>query len=380
MAKHWSALLVPAEEKRVSPAISTPSFSKRGRVKKTWDILFIEYSRLFRSNLIIIAAFIPFIAYIFTVFLKVTAAEATFDYALNTGIGYPYASVDNAGKLAELIAEIRAQSVFAFLLSLIPGPLFAGSFDVAKLLMWENTDFKVMPVFFKGVKKHWWKYAVIYAVFCALLYGAAVLGLTLYGNAVADGGAVDVYGWIGFGALTLVILTYFIFMQYAFSMMTAYELKFTDVLKNGALYTAGIYPLNFLFAAVSLAPIMLVLTGNALVIFIAAAAFVLLLLSVYTLIWTSFAQYGFESFLNKIYAVYLAETAKLGKNAGSGGSGKDGKSARSGGGKNGGNGKSGRNSPNAGGGVSEDAEKKPKKPVKVNVYKNPKKKKSVKKT
>jgi uncharacterized membrane protein YesL len=257
---------------------------------------------------------------------------------------------DNAIKLAELVGVIKGRAVFAFLFALIPGPLFAGVFDAAKLLMWQNGDVKIFSTFVNAVKKHWWKYTVIYTVFCAGAFGAAFLALGQYGDYLTGGAAVG--GYVVLGIALLALMTYFIFMMYAFSMIPVYDgLKFKDVLKNCALYTFGIYPLNIIFAILSFAPVLVVLTGNVSVMTLLLLAAFFFLFTLCAFIWTSFCQYGFENFLNKVYAVYIAEQAKLRAAKSVAGKKKDGASPETNG-----------------------ADKNKKKVV--NVYKNPKKKKA----
>ncbi|MDR2091604.1 MAG: hypothetical protein LBP62_08195 [Clostridiales bacterium] len=311
MAKSWYTYLVPAEEKRIEPPFIVPSAQKKGRIKKTIDIMFIEYTRLFRVNLLVGAAFLPFLIYVFSVFLDVAAVQNSLGYALNTGIGWPLASADNAAKLAALIGTIQARAVYAFLFALIPGPLLAGAFDVTKLLMWQNSEVKVFSTLIKAVKKNWWKYTVLYSVFCAGALGVAELALGQYQAALL--GSAPIGGYVGLGFSLLALLTYFVFMMYAFSMIPVYgELKFLDALKNGALYTFGIYPLNIIFAIVCFSPVLVVFTGSVTAMTILFIAAVFLLLTLYAFFWTSFCQYGFENFLNKVYEIYVAENAKIG--------------------------------------------------------------------
>jgi hypothetical protein len=350
MAKSWSAHLVPAEEKRIEPPFIAPASQKTGKIKKTWDILFLEYSKIFRVNLLVGAAFLPFAIYLFSIFLRVTELQSSLDYALNTGIGYPFISVDNASKIADFVGAVRGEAVFVFLLALIPGPLFAGVFDVTKLLMWQNSEFKVFSTFIKAVKKNWWKYTALYSVFCAGAFGASVLALGQY-QAYLTGGA-SVGGYVGLGFALLSLLTYFVFMMYAFSMIPVYDdLKFKDVLKNSALYTFGIYPVNILFSVISFAPVLLVLTKDASIMIITVLIVFFLLMTIGALVWTSLCQHGFEHFLNKIYELYIAEKVKLRaeKNAGKNRRGGEGTEAN-------------------------HTDKNKKKTV--NVYKNPKKKKA----
>jgi uncharacterized membrane protein YesL len=353
MAKSWYTYLVPAEEKRVEPPFIAPSAEKRGRIKKTWDIVFLEYSKLFRVNLLVGAAFLPFLIYVIVIFMGIIDVQNSLEYGLNTGVGWPLASVDNAAKLAALVGFIKGRAVFVFLLGVIPGPLFAGVFDITKLLMWQNSEFKVFSTFIKAVKKNWWKYTVIYSVFCAGAFGVSVLALGQYQDHLTGGAASG--GYVALGISLLALLTYFVFMMYAFSMIPVYDgLKFKDVLKNSALFTVGIFPINIIFAIVSFAPVLLVLTGEASVMMIAVVVATLLLMSLGALVWTSLCQHGFENLLNEVYKVYAAERVKLRaeKNAG----------------KKRGDGKEPAADANA------NPNKNKKKPV--NVYKNPKKKKA----
>ncbi|MDR1906349.1 MAG: hypothetical protein LBQ27_05535 [Clostridiales bacterium] len=309
MSKKWYVYLTPAEEKRISPEFIPPSMKKAGRIKKTWDIFFLEYGTLLRVNLLLALTFFPFMIFCFTIFLRIGDVQSTFEYAMNTGIGYPLISVDNVGKTVELISAIKRESIFAFLLLLIPGPFFAGIFNITKLVMWGNTGIKLFKAFFEGIKKHWWKYAAIHTVFVGILYGVVYLALSHYqGTLTGETGALS---WVALIAAAIVTLTLLTTMMYAFTMMPIYDdLKLRDILKNSFLFTAGLYPLNFVMAALSAAPLLVLLTGNVTAYIILLLVLVFLLFAIGTFVWTSYGQYGFESFINKIYAIYLAEKAK----------------------------------------------------------------------
>ncbi|MDR3262818.1 MAG: hypothetical protein LBT30_00735 [Clostridiales bacterium] len=314
MAKKWYTLLTPAKEERIRPSAPLPpSAAKAGRIKRTWDIFFLEYSSLFKMSILFAVTFFPFLIFCFLIFGQVNGLKL--EYAYNTGIGYPLdIQADNLSKILALFTDIRSNVVYAFLLLLVPGPFFAGAFNVAKLLMWGHSDVKVLKTFFDGVKKHWWKYAAIFTVFCAAAYGTVYFALTHY-IAMLEGHA-GVGSWIALIIIIIAVLSLFCCMMYAFSMIPVYKLKFTDMLKNSALMTFGIYPLNILAAALSAAPFLLILTGNPAVIIVLFLAVVFIGPALYTLIWTSFCQYGFESFINKIYQIYLAEKIKLPSNNG----------------------------------------------------------------
>jgi hypothetical protein len=313
----WYSKLSLAKDERTLPAQPpSPSFLKAGRVKRTWDTVFIEYQTLLKANLLIAVFFIPFILFLTYVAGLAEAASKSFEYALNTGIGYPIAVVENLGKTIELVSTIRENLIFAFLLLLIPGPFFSGIYNVVRLLAWGHTgsSIKILRVFFDGVKKHWWKYAVIYTGFTAVLFGAVYFGFYHYENVLRGGAALG--GWFILAGLAVVVLTALSFTAYCFSMIPSYSLKFGEILKNGALYTVGIYPVNIFVCAVSSVPFLILLTGSAVAVLIAAAIVFFLLMSMYALIFTSFCGYGFENFLDKLYASQAAERAKPASNTG----------------------------------------------------------------
>ncbi|MDR1940254.1 MAG: hypothetical protein LBQ40_05635 [Clostridiales bacterium] len=311
----WYSKLTLERAERVAPLQPpAPSFFKSGRIKRTWDVLFIEYKTLFSVNLLIAAAFLPFLIFLMYISGRVTETIGSFEYALNTGIGYPMTSVENAGKIIELVSSIRRDLIYAFLLLLIPGPFLSGVFSVTRLLGWGHSGVKVFKVFLEGLKKHWWKYAAVYSALIAVLFGVVYFGFYHYENTL--NGASAVFGWLIFAALAVAALTAVCFAAYCFVMIPIYDLKFGSVLKNAALYTVGLYPVNMGITLISCLPFFLIFTGNMTVIVITIVIAVFILLSIYALVFDAFCEYGFENFLDKLYEAKASERSKPSSNNG----------------------------------------------------------------
>ncbi|MDR3292715.1 MAG: hypothetical protein LBT20_01265, partial [Clostridiales bacterium] len=273
MAKKWYTYLTPAKSEKLPPnTVIPPETLKKGRIRRLSDLIFIEFSSIFRSNLLVFAGFLPFIVFAFFLAGKANAMQGSFSYVANTGFQYPLITVsDNVGKVIAFVAELKSNLIYAALLLLIPGPLFAGVFYTSRLTLWGHSGIKVFSVFFEGVKKHWWKYAVVYTVFCALIYGASYYVVSLFG-ATLTGSAGAGY-WVGLVAIVLVLLIAFAYMMNVFAMIPVYSLPFKDILKNSGLLLVGLGLFQIPLALLSSLPVLVILSGSASVIVIVFAAF-----------------------------------------------------------------------------------------------------------
>ena len=258
-----------------------------------------------RMALLLAVAYIPFLFFCMYVSSRAANVFASFETALNTGIGYPIKYADRLTGILALLSDMKGWLPFGFLGLLLPGPFLAGVFNVARLLACRHTGIKVFKVFFEGVRKHWWKYTVIFTVFVAALFGAAFFSLYLYESSLTDG--LSPWGIITLVLIAAVDLTLFIFMSYCFVMIPVYGISFRDILKNSALYTLGLYPLNIIIAAVTAAPLLLILTGSQTVIIILVIVFVVFFNTLYPLAWTFFGDYGFTGYTDKLYEIEEAE-------------------------------------------------------------------------
>lgn len=268
---------------------------KEGRFQKFWGVLGGKTGKVVLNNLLTLVFFLPLIAVVIWRGVVVQAQGQTGPYGGNLGIGYP-GIPDITGVWESFI--LSANTVFFALIALsgiIAAVGIAGCAHSMRYMLLKDGDFSVKE-YFKGVKSNFLPCLAGVLFFSLFLYlDVWVFSFSSYMNSIGEGSA-GFFVFLRVVAVILNVLAGFIAL-WMIAIGANYKTGFFRLLKNAFIMTAGTIFQTIIFAAAALAPLALLFTGNSLIVSIAMVFLILLGFSYVLLVWLSFTQWAFDSFV-----------------------------------------------------------------------------------
>lgn len=277
----------------------------KGRIKLAFSAVMGNMSKAIIVNFL----FLLFVAPILVLLLYYVPTEikqktAQFAFMSEFGIGlYGQSFGDLATKGMIEIYKIRINLSYI----LIPCIAFlgigaSGLFMCARNFVWK-VPLKPVTHFFRGVKMHWWKFAL------SFLHISVLVFLTIFSISNAQiniATSQNASGFITLASFSILFLFIsMLFMHIALPMFVAYKYTLKQVIKNTIILVLSLMLTSVLILAALYAPMILLtikITQMIIYIVLLGAGFIL-----YATCITAFANYAFE---NIMYPVYVAQNAK----------------------------------------------------------------------
>lgn len=214
-------------------------------------------------------------------------------YSSNLGLGYPVViDAVEIGQARDLMNTIRT-FLISIPLVMFAGLGFAGAFQTLKRISW-GEGVPVAPTFFKGIKDNWLQFMGIF------LYLGTALFVLMY-SISAYNAVYSMSGGLRGAILALGIVQFVIALNLILYMTTqtvTYKLGILGVLKNSMLFSIALLPQNLFFIALSLLPVVLVLLLPVSISMLLWILIAVLGFSYMILIWTVFAHWVFDKYVN----------------------------------------------------------------------------------
>lgn len=234
------------------------------------------------------------------------ALASSYNFMGNIGIGYP-GTVDSL-----VLAKAAQLGVYQiFLLYFYAGAVIsslgmAGLGNVARKVIWHEPIKKyVAKPFFKGIKKHWWKYLITVAVGGAVALGVGeallyhLINMTL-GIAGVESWLICIFAFVVGVPVCLVGFT-------MITIIPSYKLTFGQLIKNSIVIIANRFPILIIVSALSCLPLVLIGISSTFAVFV----YILMIAfgcSLVAMLWTGF---GHSAYLKcAVLAEYLEEEDK----------------------------------------------------------------------
>lgn len=272
----------------------TPDRLPGNRFSQFKDIFFGRMGAMFKINLLILLFALPTIVMIILNYMRGMIVDTMLPYSGNIGFGYPI--VTGTAELAKQVQFSNNITLYGILVltNCILSLGLAGAFSVMKRLVW-GEGIQIGSHFFRGIKQNWFPFVLSSVVLSISLF-FVLFNFDAY-SILDMHMAFKVMG-IGVSVLTLFLLVSMaIFM---FTQAVTYKLKFWPLLKNSFLFSIALFPINLFILVCSLAPfIIAILLMSIPMIGVMILVFVLMLgISYVVLMWTVYAHWAFDKFLN----------------------------------------------------------------------------------
>ncbi|HEY8424141.1 MAG TPA: hypothetical protein VIL23_05230 [Clostridia bacterium] len=256
------------------------------------DVLSNRFGTLVKINLLMILFALPAIVWYY-LSLRARSISGTYiNYTVNFGFGYPFVrDIPYVGQLYNVQQQLWSNLLMVPLL-MIASIGLAGGFHAIKMLVWgEGVD--VVNTFFKGIKSNiipfLWSTLFLGLGFTLVQYNISAYGL--YSgpeilNALSLAASIILF-------VLLAFMTLFIYTQAA-----TYKISLWGLIKNSFLFSIGLIFHNIFFVGITALPIILLMISGPEIGLLILFFYALIGVSMTVLIWTLYAHYVFDKYLN----------------------------------------------------------------------------------
>ena len=306
-----------ASKLTLAPDLSPVSRDRnfKGRIKQMFGTYSAQIGKSILASLFGALFFLPLIAVFVVVLNYVVEPNILADYNFVGNLGIGYGATDGSTFIEALsrIYDARIQ----YSLFIIPGMMIgsigmAGVYNYMRNCLW-GVESKFFRDFFRGIKRHWYKFLIVYTVLGVIATGATCSILEII-KANAIGAPVAAYWWVlaivscllGLIAVMYCIILVPMFVTYKFS-QKPFE-NFGICLKNAAILTCMNWIQVLIISVLFIAPCLLFLISQisliVLIIFIAVG------FSFYALMNISYSQFMTDNFIAYLYSKQQEEAKK----------------------------------------------------------------------
>jgi hypothetical protein len=260
-----------------------------------WDIVKGRLGKLVIVNLLMLLFFLPLIGLLFVRYIFVAGYGAQYPFTQGFGVGYtlPPTLVGYAENIAFNVNLVTF--IFLPIVALIAAVGISGGAYVIRNMVWTEGIF-VANDFWRGIKLNFKQVAFIACLFSFVFY-FVVLSISMSEYTLATG-APNAWVYTVSKILSYVVLIMSIMIAFhMLSMCVTYDLKIKQLLRNGALFTIGLFPQTVFFLVLGFLPFLFLTFGS----FFASLGLILIILiafSLLLLVWTVFSQWAFDKFIN----------------------------------------------------------------------------------
>ena len=258
------------------------------------DVFFNRFGALVKINLLTLLFCLPAIAWLFIMRMVKQADGSLLPYSGNIGAGY--------GLPISGVANLARQRAFQFdmqtYLILIPCLMvasigLAGAFYVMRRLVWgEGTT--VAGHFFSGVKSNFFPF-LWSSLFAGISLFLVMANIGIYNNMTNIHIAWRIIG------IAVSVIQFVLLLSMAIFLTTqavTYKLKTWGLIKNSFLFAIALLPTNLIMLIVSAIPFILVMVLPSFLSVIGLMLFALFGFSFIILVWTVYAHWAYDKFIN----------------------------------------------------------------------------------
>ncbi len=260
-----------------------------------WDIFKGSFGKLFLINLLVLLFVLPLIFLLFFRLMIISSYGMNYPFSQGFGAGFQ-APVTMAGYSQNIIFMGNLIGYLGLPIASIFAAIgVAGGAYVVRNLVWTEGIF-VANDFWRGIKQNFKQIALIGMLFSVVFY-LVMVSVSLADQYIALGSGAS---WILVASkiVAYVLLAFFAIVSlHMITLSVTYKLKFRHLFKNAVVYTVGMLPQNVFFIALAGIPFVILMIGGML----QGIGIILLLIlgfSFFLLVWTNYAQWGYDKFLN----------------------------------------------------------------------------------
>ncbi len=274
-----------------------PDFTDKRLPGSRWavfkDVFFNRLGAMAKTSLLTLVFMLPAIAWLFIMTQVIRIDGIIVPYSGNLGIGYPVVTE------AALIGQLRKFSYeIQMYLTLIPlfmlaGVGFAGAFNIMKRLGW-GEGVSVSSPFFTGIKRNWLSFIGIF-LFAGVSTFVLMFSISAYGY------LTNVHQALRVLMVTLAVIQFIIMlcmMIFLCTQCVTYKLGFFALIKNSLLFAIALLPQNLFFIALSALPVIILMLLPLQISLFLWLVFAVLGVAYIVLIWTVYAHWVYDRFVN----------------------------------------------------------------------------------
>lgn len=255
------------------------------------DVFKNRLGALTKINLLTVLFCLPAIAWLIYCILSSALTNASVNYTGNLGFGLsPTSSAVAMGNALGLQLTLLEFAVFIPLF-MIASIGFAGAFHTYKMLIW-GEGIAVASTFMKGIKNN-----IVTFLWTSLLLSAGLL-LVMFNVSslsIQPNQAMAILALVASCILMVILIFMAMFM---WTQSVTYKMDVWTLIKNSFIFSIGMLLQNIFFVALSLVPLILILFTPFTIALMIAILFLLFGFSYMFMIWTVYAHYCFDKYLN----------------------------------------------------------------------------------
>ena len=259
-----------------------------------WDIFKGRFGKICLTNLLMLIFFLPLLAIFLLHSMSAAGMGAMGPFSQCFGVGYqPLLSLQGVAETINFNADMSFY-VFIPLTAIAASIGVAGGAYVIRNMVWTEGVF-VANDFWRGIKQNFLQILLTLVVY-SLFFTMGLLSVSAIDRMIALGNtsALLVVGKI---MIFIALIVFTICALHMIAMSVTYKLNFFALLKNAMLFTVAMPLHNVFFCFLAVIPVVLIFLGG---IFssIGYAIIVVFGFAYTLLVWTDFAHWSFDRFIN----------------------------------------------------------------------------------
>ena len=278
----------------------------KGRIRQIFSTISAHPLQTLLINLLGVVFWAPLFILIFYVLPYVGEAGVLANYSFAGSLGIGYGATDPA-IISQAIQELYDVRILYTACYVIPCVMFAsigmsGVYNCMRNLLW-GVECKTLKHFFVGIKRHWYKFLIVYTVLAAIAVGFLVSLLNIRAGFETGYGASA--GWwvlmIFIGILGLLAAMYSMIllpMLVTYKYDTKWYKNFAICLKNSGIIVC-ISPLQIMFVT------LLIAAPMALCLIKSIALWIVVILGVYGIVFYTLTNIAYSQFYGDNYIYFL---------------------------------------------------------------------------
>lgn len=257
------------------------------------DVFFNRFGAIVKVSLLTLLFMLPAIAWLVIMYLVKQMDGRMLPYSANVWLGMDV-TVDAAimGGYRNIMLNLQTYAALVPLV-MIAGLGFAGAYHVMKLLGW-GEGVSVMGNYFRGIKRNWGTFLLLYLFLGASLF-VFMFNITTYRYQTGIHIALRI---IVYALSVLQFVLMLSIVMFASAQAVTYKLRFFPLLKNSLIFTIALFPFNVFFLAIGLLPLIILFIIPFQISVFLWLIFAFLGVGYVVLVWTCYTQWVFDKYVN----------------------------------------------------------------------------------
>lgn len=257
------------------------------------DVFFNRIGAIVKINLLVLLFALPAIAWVVIVNMLKTVDGSLLPYNGNIGVGYPI--IENVVAMGQARAFWYDVQMYGILIPciMIASIGLSGAFYVMRRLVW-GEGISVASHFFSGIKQNFLPF-LWSSLFAGISLFLVMINFSLYDSAIDMHIAWKIIGTAMSVIQFVLLLSMMIFLT---TQAVTYKLKTWALIKNSFLFAIALLPTNIIMLVLSAIPVVLLMILPSIISMFGYIIFALLGFSFIILIWTVYAHWAYDKFIN----------------------------------------------------------------------------------